>query len=290
MFTPAKCPSCSGALQVPTNMQKIKCMYCGVDIIVNSLFSNNDSIDKIKNLLLLANNATIGKNMEEAYKYYSEVLAIDANCYEAWFGRAIAAAWMSKINHPRIAESIQDINTGLKIKPDDYDLNSFAISFHEACVNVFLGFAKYVTSDTTTERLQNPNIWITFAQGALWCCGGIKQAHDISPNDKDIIENGINVTTSTIMLFKRARNHLVNSNANGNDIGKANQKMDATNIIVYGHFLIYTTKKQLADPNYKVQSLEFTPPTAKKNIGCLIILFITIGVFISFMIIVQKIA
>lgn len=33
-FKPAICPSCSGNLQIPNNLKIVKCMYCGLDVIV----------------------------------------------------------------------------------------------------------------------------------------------------------------------------------------------------------------------------------------------------------------
>jgi DNA-directed RNA polymerase subunit RPC12/RpoP len=33
-FKAAKCPNCGGALQVPNDRTTVKCMYCGVDIVV----------------------------------------------------------------------------------------------------------------------------------------------------------------------------------------------------------------------------------------------------------------
>ena len=33
-FKPAICPSCGGKLQLPDNLSTAKCMYCGVDVIV----------------------------------------------------------------------------------------------------------------------------------------------------------------------------------------------------------------------------------------------------------------
>lgn len=35
-FKPAICPNCGGKLQVPDNLTTVKCMYCGVDVIVQN--------------------------------------------------------------------------------------------------------------------------------------------------------------------------------------------------------------------------------------------------------------
>jgi hypothetical protein len=33
-FKAATCPNCGGALQVPTDLDSVKCMYCGGEIVV----------------------------------------------------------------------------------------------------------------------------------------------------------------------------------------------------------------------------------------------------------------
>lgn len=33
-FKPALCPSCGGKMQIPDDLKTIKCMYCGIDVIV----------------------------------------------------------------------------------------------------------------------------------------------------------------------------------------------------------------------------------------------------------------
>lgn len=34
IFKPALCPSCGGKMQIPDDMNTVKCMYCGVEVIV----------------------------------------------------------------------------------------------------------------------------------------------------------------------------------------------------------------------------------------------------------------
>ncbi len=33
-FKPALCPSCGGKMQIPDDINIVKCMYCGVEVIV----------------------------------------------------------------------------------------------------------------------------------------------------------------------------------------------------------------------------------------------------------------
>lgn len=51
-FIPAKCPSCSGDLQIPDDRDFVKCMYCGGDIKVREVICiKENKEDKINDLL-----------------------------------------------------------------------------------------------------------------------------------------------------------------------------------------------------------------------------------------------
>jgi DNA-directed RNA polymerase subunit RPC12/RpoP len=64
-FKPAKCPNCSGDLQLPDNMKKVKCMYCGTDIIVKEAIKLAVIQINPENILKLADVALESGNYEE---------------------------------------------------------------------------------------------------------------------------------------------------------------------------------------------------------------------------------
>ena len=94
-FKAAKCPNCAGELQVPEGKKAVKCMYCGSDIIVQEAIKAAGV--NIANLLNLARNAAVSGNNQEAYDYYTKILEINVQSYEAWFGKGEAAGWMSAL-------------------------------------------------------------------------------------------------------------------------------------------------------------------------------------------------
>jgi DNA-directed RNA polymerase subunit RPC12/RpoP len=65
-FKPAKCPSCSGDLQVPANRDVVKCMYCGTDIVVREAIQAAGG--NVQNWLMLARTAMDSNNAAEAYR------------------------------------------------------------------------------------------------------------------------------------------------------------------------------------------------------------------------------
>ena len=63
-FVPAICPKCGGELRVPKNLETLKCMYCGTDIIMHQI--SNKPQPNIENWMKLAN-SVIESNPEESY-------------------------------------------------------------------------------------------------------------------------------------------------------------------------------------------------------------------------------
>lgn len=94
-FKAATCPSCGGPLQVPTHMQRVKCMYCGSDVIVQkaSAASGEPGVEQYLRLARVARQQ--GSNpilrqkgsYAEAEKNYLLALEHDLSCKEAWSGR-----------------------------------------------------------------------------------------------------------------------------------------------------------------------------------------------------------
>lgn len=114
-FKAATCPNCGGDLQLPTNVESVNCMYCGSEIVVQDALEKN-----ITNLLSMADTALAGRNHEEAYNYYNQILEIDLTNYYAWSGKAISAVWLSTPKNPRFFECKTAILNAFKNCPDDH--------------------------------------------------------------------------------------------------------------------------------------------------------------------------
>jgi len=112
-FLAAKCPACSGELQVPEDKDFVKCMYCGVDVKVRDAI--RISLDaNVPNLLELANSSLKSGNNEEAYHYFNKILEFDIKNYDAWFGKAISVSKLSTLAISRHQEMLNYFDTAVK--------------------------------------------------------------------------------------------------------------------------------------------------------------------------------
>lgn len=118
-FKAATCPNCGGDLQLPTNVESVKCMYCGSDIVIQDALAKKDNTVDIENLLSIADTALAGSNYDEAYNYYNQILEADLTNYYAWYGKAISALWLSTVENPRFSECKPAILKAFKYCPDD---------------------------------------------------------------------------------------------------------------------------------------------------------------------------
>lgn len=104
-FFAARCPSCGGDLQLPTNKTSVKCMYCQNEIIIN----HNEhgfsvatlDIDKLENLMT---EAYIGKNYLETIDYANKIIEVDDNALMAWYYKGISAGYLSTADNFRLGE------------------------------------------------------------------------------------------------------------------------------------------------------------------------------------------
>jgi len=74
---------------------------------------------KTDNLLKPANSAFDAGNYQEAYDYFTEILAYDSENYEASLGKGLSAGWLSTIAHGRIAEATQGFLKAISYSPED---------------------------------------------------------------------------------------------------------------------------------------------------------------------------
>ena len=126
-FIPAVCPKCGGELRVPKNLDTLKCMYCGTDIIMHQ--TNNNPQPNVANWMKLAE-SVLETNPEEAYGYYQKVLEIEPENFLAWFGRTKSVNNQYKpansqfeliemISNKKIFELINDAQKTMEFCPEN---------------------------------------------------------------------------------------------------------------------------------------------------------------------------
>jgi tetratricopeptide (TPR) repeat protein len=116
-FLAAKCPNCSGELRLPDDKKQVKCMYCGVDVIVRQAV-NAVGIDA-ENWLKLASAADKNENYEEAYKYFTKVLEFEPDNYLAQLGKGASAAKLSDEYDFRDKELLFSVEEAIKNAPNN---------------------------------------------------------------------------------------------------------------------------------------------------------------------------
>lgn len=119
-FVAAKCPQCGGDLQVPEERDIVKCMYCGVDVVVREavrLVVGNASA-----YMELAVAAEDAGNYAEGYKYFTQVIELDPNNPSAWAGKGRCAAWQSNLLGQRFDEFKLGYEKAFDLTKDEADL------------------------------------------------------------------------------------------------------------------------------------------------------------------------
>lgn len=131
-FISATCPQCSGALQLPENLQNAKCSYCGANVVIDQ--NKNNDEQRVKNLLELAAVCQKGGSHAEAYEHYKKVLEIDSDSKEAWAGLGTSAGWQSNLISDRFDEMKQAHQKALSLSEEGPEKTIFSLE---------LGLAQY---------------------------------------------------------------------------------------------------------------------------------------------------
>lgn len=152
-FVPARCPSCGGELRVPADRESVKCMYCGSDVILHDptkvVVEPHIDVEKTK---ALAKDALDGKNYDEAYRYYTQVLEQNPNDSDAWLGKGYSAGLLSTLKHSRVDEMINCFDKALESGEGEEEEMKKMMRFCYLRVNT------HYTSMWTAQLLENPNV------------------------------------------------------------------------------------------------------------------------------------
>ena len=117
-FVLAKCPSCSGDLQVPDDKDFIICMYCGSTIKVRDAIKISVE-SNLPNLVKLIEEAIKNQNYTEAYEYCNRVLENDITNYLVWYYKGTVISRIAEPNNLRILETQSCFENAVKNCPDD---------------------------------------------------------------------------------------------------------------------------------------------------------------------------
>lgn len=164
-FVPAQCPTCGRDIQVPDDVARSNCMYCGATIELAE--SRRAAAPTLNNYLGLARTALRAGNNSEAEQYFNRVLEIDPAISEAWVGKGKAAAWQSSLVNIRLSEMEVAFSHAIAIASDAErknvvdtcvdEMNSLVVTLYGMARNYML---EYVALNKT---------WVTYLAQISQC-------------------------------------------------------------------------------------------------------------------------
>jgi hypothetical protein len=184
-FKAARCPNCSGDLQVPDDRDVVKCMYCGGDVIVHEAIQAVAG-GNARNWLVIAKAALEAHNNSEAYEYYTRVLEVDASNSEAWAGKAEAAGWQSTLNSFRLPEML----TGFQKAIDCAAPEQQTEVRQAAARRIVLVIRSYYSTARANlrETIALDNSWEEYLDQCELMLTGLESAHSYWPDNQVILD------------------------------------------------------------------------------------------------------
>jgi tetratricopeptide (TPR) repeat protein len=241
-FVAAKCPQCAGSLQVPDDREIVKCMYCGVDVVVRQaiqLVSGN-----AKNFLQLAKNASAAGNYSEAHGYYTKVLEVEPQNAEAWFGKGTSAGWQSNLKGFRFREMLIAYDNAINCS----QANSVG-KMRLACARLLNEVANACCSMSqkhAAEFITVPNVWGEHMHRSLEIISVYEAAHRYAPHERAIMKNIIAVCVDLIQGVKYEE-LVPGTSYKGSKVVHLSDEYEQT---MRGTITAYARKIQELDPNY----------------------------------------
>lgn len=192
LFTAAKCPNCAGDLQVPEDRDSVKCMYCGSDIIVREAIKAAAASVNIENLFNLAKSAFDAGNFQEARDYYTRVLEVDEQNYEAWLGKGFSSGWLSTLAVFRLPETITALGKAIEYAPEDkkdeiknlgiLQITEIILAYNKLSLEEYYKCIKFVDVSLAFDESAE------LVEHRLKMISALEQAHTLFPDDKFLIE------------------------------------------------------------------------------------------------------
>lgn len=140
-----------------------------------------------ENWMLLARTAAEANNQQEAYTYYTKVLETDPTNFDAWFGKASAAGWLSTLANLRLQEMLSILQMAISVAPEDKREDAKILAadlINRVSVAVFQLAKKHILEYPSLEA------WNTgYSQHCGQVLVALEAAHNYAPNDKQIMEN-----------------------------------------------------------------------------------------------------
>lgn len=168
-LVPAKCPQCGAAIQIPDEVEKANCMYCGTTLLVKEALKQNEIAGPdAKRLIELGETSLEAGRSDEAYNYFTRAIEADATLATPWYGKAKASWGQATLNDTRKDELVLCCNKYVELSNRDNEsltnasvlLSSAATGLSNVAFNHFteyggtlvgqMGSAMAVTNESET--------------------------------------------------------------------------------------------------------------------------------------------
>ena len=197
-FVAAKCPQCGGLLQVPSDRDSVKCMYCGVDVVVRQAIQLASG--STGNLLGLAKSAELASNYGEAYEYFTKTLESAPTSAEAWRGKGASAGWLSNLSQMRFPEMVIAFDNAIKFS-DPNSAPKMRITCANAINEVMTAYHTLARRHVV-EYASSNGTWQDYLDRCSAVIRMYEKAHTYAPEDQSIIRNVIRVCKDNIEGIK----------------------------------------------------------------------------------------
>jgi hypothetical protein len=193
-FIPTRCPTCGRDIQVPDDVARSNCMYCGATIEFAE--SRKADVPTLNNYLGLARTALRAGNGPEAEQYFNRVLEIDPTISEAWIGKGKAAAWQSSLANIRLAEMEVAFSHAIAMASDAErksvvdlcvnEMNSLVVTLYGMARKYML---EYVSLDQT---------WVTYLSQISQLLAGLDTALSWDGSNQTTLKNIVHLCKDNI--------------------------------------------------------------------------------------------
>ncbi|HMD39617.1 MAG TPA: hypothetical protein VKH15_10060 [Candidatus Acidoferrum sp.] len=194
-FVAAKCPNCGGDLQVPTNRDSVKCMYCSGDVLLRRPGSAAPG-GSVQNWMKLAHAALDAGNHEEVLSNTNKVLEVEPHNHDAWFLKGIASGWLSNLANCRLGEMTSIMRQAIAYAPPDIVAEvkeMSAVMINDAAVGYNDMACRHLREFVTVD-----GVWPEFIDQTGAAFEALDAAHEINPKNKMVIQNIIRILTDLI--------------------------------------------------------------------------------------------
>jgi hypothetical protein len=193
-FIPTRCPSCRRDIQVPDDVPRSSCMYCGSPIDLGQ--SRHASAPTLANYLGLARTALRAGNSSEAEQYFNRVLEIDPTISEAWVGKGKAAAWQSSLANIRLSEMEVAFSHAIATADDGEREAVVAICVHE--MNELVAAVYGLARSHMLEFVAMDDAWATYLGRVSQLIAGLDSALSWDATSQVTLQNIVHLCKDNI--------------------------------------------------------------------------------------------